>query len=132
MPNPHYSDVLHPNWDEVIDVNRSDVNFSMESFLLKCNKILDTHMPLRKLTKKEFRQKFKPWISKNIHSKIHEKNKILRKICKSKNAVRKSELLIQFKYLKHEITHLTRSVKKRTTENTLLKIKIIFKKFGNV
>ena len=40
------------DWDEVIDINKNDVNFSMENFLLKFNKILDKHMPLRKFTQK--------------------------------------------------------------------------------
>lgn len=105
-------DYLNVDWDEVIDIGRNDANFSMENFLLKFNEILDTHMPSRKLTQKEFKQKYKPWISQIILFKINEKNKILRKIRKCKNEARKSELYIQFKALKNEITHLTRSGKK--------------------
>ena len=69
-------------------------------------------MPLRKLTQKEFKQKYKPWISKNILLKIAEKNKIFKKYVNCKNAVRKLEIYEQFKILKHDITHLTRSGKK--------------------
>ena len=43
------------NWVEVVDINRNDVNFSMENFMAKFNELLDTHMPLRKLTQKEFK-----------------------------------------------------------------------------
>ena len=106
---PDYNNI---NWVEVVDINRNDLNFSMENFLSKFNELLDTHMPLRKLTQKEFKQRYKPWISKNILTKITEKNKIFRKYLKSKNEVRKTELFDQFKILKNEITHLTRSGKK--------------------
>ena len=81
------------HWVEVVDINRNDVNFSMENFLSKFKELLDTHMPL---TQKEFKPRYKPWISKNIITKITEKNKIFRKYLKSKNEVRKTELFDQF------------------------------------
>ena len=56
-------------------------------------------------------------MSKEILSKIKEKNKILKRICKCKNLVRKSELQLQFKALKNEITFLTRSGKKEYYKN---------------
>ena len=105
-------DYLNIDWDEVIDINRNDINFSMDNFRSKFNALLDGHMPLRKLTQKEFKQKFKPWISKNIIGKISEKNKIFRKYINCKNDIRKAELFEQFKILKNETTHLTRSGKK--------------------
>ena len=100
------------NWDEVIDINKNDVNFSMENFLSKFNILLDEHMPLKKISQKQFKQKYKPWISNHILSKIHEKNKLLRKYVNCKNHVRKSGLFEQFKVLKNEITQLTRTGKK--------------------
>ena len=100
------------NWDEVIDINKNDVNFSMENFLSKFNILLDEHMPLKKISQKQFKQKYKPWISNHILSKIHEKNKLLKKYVNCKNHVRKSGLFEQFKVLKNEITQLTRTGKK--------------------
>ena len=105
-------DYLNIDWDEVIDINRNDINFFMDNFLSKFNALLDGHMPLRKLTQKEFKQKFKPWISENIIGKITKQNKIFRKYINCKNDVRKAELFEQFKILKNETTHLTRSGKK--------------------
>ena len=105
-------DYLNVNWDDVIDVNTNDANHSMDNFLSKFNDILDTHMPLRKISHKEFKQKFKPWVSKEILSKINAKNKILTRIRKCTNLVRKSELQLQFKIVKNDITFLTRSGKK--------------------
>ena len=67
---------------------------------------------MRKLSQKEFKQKFKPWISNNILEKINEKNKTFRKYMKAKNKERKGELFDQFKVLKNEVTYLTRSGKR--------------------
>ena len=81
-------------------------------FLSNFNELLDNHMPLRKLTQKEFKRKFKPWISKTILAKIGEKNNIFIKYINSRNVVRKTELFDQFKTIKNEITHLIRTGKK--------------------
>ena len=89
----------------------------MENFLSKFNELLDNHMPLRKLTQKEFKRKFKPWISKTILAKIGEKNKIFKKYINSRNVVRKTELFDQFKTIKNEITHLIRTGKKAYYQN---------------
>ena len=91
-------DYMNVNWDDVVDINVNDVNHSMKKFLSKFNEILDTHMPLRKITHKEFKQKFKPWVSKEILYKIRDKNKLLTKIRKSKNPTHKAELQLQFKF----------------------------------
>ena len=96
----------------MIDLSKVDVNFSMNNFMTKINKILDTHMPLRKITQKEFKQKFKPWISYIILNKIRDKNKIFNKYMSCKNEARKAELYSNFKILKNEITRDTRTSKK--------------------
>ena len=106
------ADYININWDEIIDLNKKDVNFSMEAFITKMNELLDIHMPLRKITHKEFKQKYKPWISNDILSKIKEKNKIFKKYLNSKNDIRKGELYESFKKLKNDITHETRFSKK--------------------
>ena len=121
---------MNVNWDEVIDINTNDVNHSMDNFLSKFNDILDTHMPLRKISHKEFKQKFKPWVFKEILSKIKAKNKILNRICKCKNVVRKSELQLQFKILKNDITFLTRSGKKEYYKKYFTENKDNLQKFG--
>ena len=63
------------NWDEVIDLDKNDVHFSMENFLSKFNILLDGHMPLRKISQRQFKQRCKPWISNHILAKIDEKTK---------------------------------------------------------
>ena len=100
------------DWDNVIDIAKNDVNFSMESFISKIDGLLDIHLPLRKVSKKEFKQKFKPWISNNLLIKIGDKNKAFRKYLKANNPVQKSQNFTKFKALKNEVTLLTRTSKK--------------------
>ena len=67
---PFLTDYSSVDWDEVTDINKFDVHHSLNNFLSKFNNILDTLMPMRKITRKEFKQKYKPWISNSILSKI--------------------------------------------------------------
>jgi len=110
--NNFINDYRDINWDDVINVAKNDVNFSLENFLSKFNVLLDKHLPNKKMTQKQFKQKYKPWISNEVIHKISDKNKILKKIVKCKDAIRKNVLSDQFKGLKNEVTHLTRTGKK--------------------
>ena len=71
------------------------------------NTIIDRHMPVRKLTTKECKQKIKPWITPKIIAKIKTKNKLYKKFMKSKS----KDDQLQFNKVKNEITSLTRKSK---------------------
>ena len=106
------TDFRNNNWDEVIDLDQRDVNLSLQNFFSKINNILDSHMPMRKITQREFKQKYKPWITNNILSKIRDKNKIFKKYLACNNNARKDELFTSFKNLKNDITQDIRAGKK--------------------
>ena len=57
------------NWDQILLINESDPNTSMNNLHQHINYLLDELAPSKKLSKKEFR--FKPWVNKNILA--HEK-----------------------------------------------------------
>ena len=73
---------------------------------------LDKHMPWRKLTNREYKLKFKPWINSNILNKIKVKNRIHNQFVKCKDLTKKAELKQNYKLLKNEITALTKQGKK--------------------
>ena len=87
-------------------------------------------LPLKKVTKKEFKRRFKPWISNEVLHKIDQKNNAFKKYINCKDTVRKAGLKNQYLQLKYEATFLTRNAKKTIIKNTLLKIKKISKKYG--
>ena len=111
MPN-FLHDFDNTNWDQTIELEKNDVNYSMEEFLSKFNGILDKHMPLQKITQKQFKQRYKPWISNEMLQKISDKGKFFRKYINCKNALNKNRIYDEYKLLKNEVTFLTRDRKK--------------------
>ena len=109
-------DFLEIDWTECMDIEKEDVNHSTSQFILKMNELLDKYVPLKKLSQKQFKQRFKPWISDKILDKIALKNKFLQRSAKCKNSVEKINLYNRFKDLKNEITDLTRKGKKEFYE----------------
>ena len=79
-----------------------------------CN-ILDEMAPYKKLTKREVKLKFKPWIDNNILSKIKDRDKFLRKYCKLKdiNSARALNIYSQYKILRNDVTNSKRASKSK-------------------
>ena len=71
-------DYLNINWD-ILELNKNDPNHSMTKFLECMNQLLDKYIPAKKLTHKEYKRRFKPWINDEIFYKITNKNKIFNK-----------------------------------------------------
>ena len=105
-------DYLAIDWDNILEINKNDVNLSFEIFLNKLYSLLDIYMPLRKVTQKEYKRKFKPWISDQILSKIDTKNRKLKQYMECKNPAIKEILEREFKILKNELQTETRQSKK--------------------
>ena len=80
------------SWSEIINIERNDVDYSFQEYMANINNVLDSHIPLKKISAKQFKQRFKPWITNDIQKKIKEKNEILRKCHKERDALRKNEL----------------------------------------
>ena len=99
--------------------------------MTKITELLDKYMPLRRLTQKEYERRFKPWITDKLLDKIDKKNKAFRKYMNCKGTLEiKTQMHIEFKIIKNEITNLTRQSKKSITSNISLKILQIYKKSG--
>ena len=50
-------DLLSINWDDTIDEN--DANKSFNNFLSEINKLLDTYLPLKKISNRDFKRTYK-------------------------------------------------------------------------
>ena len=57
------NDFDNTNWTEIMDIDKQDPNLSFNNFYNSIENLLDKYPPLRKVTKKEFKRKFKPWIT---------------------------------------------------------------------
>ena len=105
-------DYFEIDWNNTIAADKEDVNHYLAKFMEKINALLDKYMPLKKVSRKDFKRKYKQWISNTILKKIEHKNKIFKKFIKCKNAHQKSLFKDQFNILKNETTSLTRESKK--------------------
>ena len=121
-------DYLSINWNETLEINIHDINHSINRFMTKINELIDKHMPLTKVSQKEFIKKYKPWLTNELLSKITNKNKLFKKFIKCKNEDRKTQLHEEYKVIKNEITFLTRQSKQTYYEEYFIKHKKNLKK----
>ena len=106
------ADFINIDWDSVLSVDEGDPIASCENFIEKTNSIIDTYIPLKKLSKKELKIQAKPWITSAIRKSIERRDKILSNFIKSKDDEHKEELYSRFKSLRNKIVSLTRASKK--------------------
>ena len=83
-------DVMAIDWN--LTLVKDDANLSFNQFLTKINQIIDKHMPLHKMSNKEYKMRLKPWITKGILNSINRKNKLYNKYSKIKNQEFKKEI----------------------------------------
>ena len=61
--NLFISDFEDANWDEIIDVNKENVNLSLNNYLYNIDLLLEKHAPLKWLNKQELKFQQKLWIT---------------------------------------------------------------------
>ena len=74
-------------------------------------------MPKRKITKKEFKQKYKPWVTNGILKSTRRRDKLLKKITRTKNQCRKQIIHNEYKTLRNQILDLTKKSKQNFYQN---------------
>ncbi len=104
-------EINETNWDEVLQANKRDVDYSFNSFYDKTEEILDRHMPKRKITKTEFKQRYKPWITFGILKSLKRKARLLNKYIRTKDPARKQAVLDEYKTLRNQISELSKTSK---------------------
>ena len=105
------TEIKQINWDDILQCEKKDANHSFNSFNDAVEKILDKHMPKIKITKKEFKLKYKPWVTRGILTSIRRRDKLLKKFIRTKNQIRKQIIHNEYKTLRNQILDLTRKSK---------------------
>ena len=123
-------DILDTDWDSTIVPD--DANLSFNQFLNRINVILDKYMPLKKLSNKEYKRRYKPWVSNDILNTINRKNKLYNKYTKNKNPMVKEQTFTEYKALRNNVNELLKKVKNLITNLFLQNIILILEKFGMV
>ena len=99
------------DWDSILALDQNDPNLSMENLYNNTIFLLDEFAPYRKLSKKDYKLKSKPWINNEILTKIHERDKLLHKYSNAKDLSLKANLLKDYKNLRNSITKMKRDSK---------------------
>ena len=78
---------------------------------------MDKYMPLKKMTNREYKRRYKPWITNGILNSISRKNKLYNKYSKIKDQLRKQQVFEEYKSLRNIINELLRKSKKSYYES---------------
>ena len=105
------------DWDDLLSLDSNNPNHALTQLLDNINYLLDESAPYKKLSKKDYKLKMKPWINEKILSKIKERDKLMHKICKLKDPVNREESFNHYKILRNSITKLKRESKKDYYKN---------------
>ena len=108
-------DLLSINWDE--QISYEDANSSFDAFYDIIEKLMNKYMPLKKITQKEYKRKFKPWITKGILKSCAQRDRIHHLFTKSKDPTQKANILNQYKMVRNEIVNLIRISKTKYYQN---------------
>ena len=87
---------------------------------------INNHVPLKPVTKKIYKQRLKPWITKGILKSISVKHKYYKKCLKMKNP----NMYKKYKSYRDLINHRIRKSKKSTMPHILINFKKTVKSFG--
>ena len=104
-------DLLNIEWNQVITIEINNPNKSFNLFFDKIDSLVNQYIPLRKLTKKEIKNKFKPWIMSGIRNSMKRRDKIYKKFIKTSQFDIKQEYELQYKTLRNQIVKLCRDSK---------------------
>ena len=88
------------------DIVDNDGARSLDNLLSKINQLVDKYAPLTKLTRKEFKQTRKPWITRGILTSIKNKDKLYHKYINTKDNITRANIHTEYKTLKNQINDL--------------------------
>ena len=104
-------DLLDLNLDEIND--NPNANGAFNDLYDVTNEIIDRYIPARKITNKEYKRRYKPWITSAILKSTGRKNKLSKKYIKCKNTVTRNQIYQEYKTLKNQINQIIKLSKKK-------------------
>ena len=99
-------------WSRVLKLHDNDPNVAFEGFQKTVDNLVNTFLPERKMTKKEMKQKDKPWVTSEIQRLIQQREKLHKQFIKAENVTVKSLFHTRYKTLRNRIVTLCRQSKK--------------------
>ena len=106
------ADFINIDWNDVLNIDEANPILSFDNFSKYANEVIDTHLPLIKLSKNELKIQAKPWITSGIRTPIKQCDKLLRKFINTLNEESKEELYDKYKKIRNKIVSIIRASKK--------------------
>ena len=91
------------NWSDILQIDRENMDLSINPFLNNMNSILDSNTPFKRVNKYKLRFKNKPCITLALQKSISVKNSLLNKFIKSKDPQAKEHHDIKYKTYRNVI-----------------------------
>ena len=85
------------DWEDLLKIDKLNVDNSTKIYLDKINMLLDTYAPLKKINKYKLKFKSKPWITLGLQKSIFVKNKLLTNFINKKDPLLKQEFHTNYK-----------------------------------
>ena len=89
------------------------------TFINEFSNIVNSHAPMKKMSKKKSKQKTKPWLTKGIMKSITTKNKLFAKCYKKNN----TDLIAKYKIYLNKLTTIKRLAKEQYYTSQLIEHK---------
>ena len=102
------NDIQSINWHTVFAPN-TDPSDMFDSFYYRISEIIDKHIPIKQVSRRELLFLSKPWITPAIKVSIRIKNKLHNKYLKTKSTYYHSK----FKYYRNKLNHLLKVSKRK-------------------
>ena len=97
-------------WEEIVPPSSCrDPNYLFDSLYTKLSEIIDTHAPVKQISRGELKLRSKPWITPAIRRSILIKNKFYKKFLKTRSSYYHSK----FKYYRNKLNHLIKISRKK-------------------
>lgn len=99
------------NWNQIFQINQSNINLTFRNFLDTMNTFVKSHAPLRKLN--EYKESFNK--NHGLHKvwKIHKKNQLFKKYIRYTNEDNKIALYNEYEAYRNNLSKLMKQSKKR-------------------
>ena len=80
-----FSRALHQlDWENIVKIEEKDINASYSNFYRSITYLLDEFAPFYKVSKKEYKLKFKPWINPEILDLIKERDQVFKALSRKR------------------------------------------------
>ena len=104
------------NWENLV-LNESNIDKCFDNIIDHCKDLLESHAPLKEISRRKSKYLFKPWIDSEILSEIRLKNSFY----KNKNKLNSDLNNDTYKMQKNKVTKLLRTKKKQYLDDYLKK-----------